>query len=185
MKNISIDFTSFKNIILEYLRESLGENYTVFSHTVRKNNGLELTGIVVRESGCNTSPTIYIDKLYHEGMTEEEVEQAARTLHMDFQNARIKEEVDLSGFLDFDKAGERLAFKLINRQKNKALLKTVPHKTFFNLAIVFYYSVQEPPFCGKAAILVHNTHMKLWRTNEDELFQIAMRNSPKIFPSEI
>ena len=185
MKNTSIDFTSFKNMILEYLRQELGEDYTVFSHTVRKNNGIEMTGIVVKRSGCNASPTIYIDRLYHNNITEAEVKEAAELLNSDFRKAEMKEDMDLSGFLDFEKAGERLAFRLVNKEKNRELLKEVPYKTFFNLALVFYYSVQEPPFGGKAAILVHNTHMKLWNTNVDELFQIAFRNSPKLFPGEI
>lgn len=185
MKNTSIDFTSFKNMILEYLRQELGEDYTVFSHTVRKNNGIEMTGIVVKRPGCNASPTIYIDRLYHNNITETEVKEAAELLRRDFRKAEMKEDMDLSGFLDFEKAGERLAFRLINKEKNGELLKEVPHKTFFNLALVFYYSIQEPPFGGKAAILVYNTHMKLWNTNADELFQIAFRNSPILFPGKI
>ena len=185
MKNTSIDFTSFKNRILEDLRQELGEEYIVFSHMVRKNNGIELTGIVARRSGCNASPTIYLDPFYHEEMTEGEMTEIAERLTRDFRKAEIKEDMDLSGFLEFKQARERLAFRLINREKNRELLKEIPYKTYFNLAVVFYYSVQEPPFCGKAAILIHNTHMKLWNTNVDELFQIAFQNTPKLFPSKI
>lgn len=185
MTSISIDFTSFKNIILENLREALGEEYTVFSHTVRKNNNMRLTGISVRKRGSNTSPTIYIDRMYHEGMSLSDAKKAAEQLCCNFRDAQIKEDIDLSNFMEFEKAAANLAFKLINKERNREYLKTVPHKEFFDLAVVFYYSVQEAPFCGNAAITVQNTHMRQWKTDADELFHIAMENTPKLFPGRI
>ncbi len=185
MNDTSMNFTSFTQSILKNLQRKLGDNYSVFSHNVKKNNGIELTGIVAKRKGCNTSPTFYINDLYKPGITLKEAGKAADMLYDYFQAAEFDDNLDMSGFVEFDKAKENLAFKLVHAEKNKELLKLVPHKVFHNLAIVFYYTVQEAPFYGKGAILVYNTHMKQWEADLDTLYQTAFKNTPILFPSII
>ncbi len=183
--NTSIDFTSFTQKILKILQEKLGADYTVFSHYVKKNNGMELTGIVAKRTGRSTSPTIYINGFYKEGITEDEIKRAADALYDEFQEAEFEDDIDLSDFAAFDKAKKRLAFKLIHAEKNKELLRSVPHRLFHNLAAVYYYSVQEAPFYGKATILVRDSHMKKWGINEEELMKTAFQNTPVLCPGVI
>lgn len=183
--NTSIDFTSFTQKILKILQEKLGADYTVFSHYVKKNNGMELTGIVAKRTGRSTSPTIYINGFYKEGITEDEIKRAADALYDEFQKAEFEDDIDLSGFVAFDKAKNKLAFKLIHAEKNKELLKSVPHRLFHNLAIVFYYIVQEAPFYGNAVILVRDSYRKKWGTTTDELMELALQNTPRLLPGVI
>lgn len=179
---ISMNFTSFTQFILTCLQEELGNDYTVLSGIVNKNNGVRKTGVTIRREGQNVFPTIYIDEFYRENLTEKEIRQVAGRLLESFAAAELEEKVDLSGFTEFSKAREGLAFKLVSAEKNKKLLKTIPHKVFHNLAIVFYYTVQEAPFYGNAAVLVNNHHMRQWGTNPGELLSIAGSNTPKLFP---
>ncbi|NBJ93415.1 DUF5688 family protein [Parablautia muri] len=185
MNNTSMNFKSFTQAILEKLQEMLGDNYSVFSQKVKKNNGIELTGVIAKRKERNAAPTIYINEFYHEGMTEEEMNKIGDLLYHDFQAAEFEDNVDLSGFTEFEKAKKQLVFKLVHAQRNEELLKLIPHKLFHNLAVVFYYTVQEPPFYGKAAILVYNSHMQQWGTNLEQLYQAAMENAPVLFPSTI
>ena len=110
MNNKSIQFTSFTQSILSDLKERLGEDYTVFSHTVKKNNGVELTGIVARRTGCNTSPSVYINELYHENMTREELKKAAQRVYEALKKAEISENIDFSDFSDYEKVQKRIAY---------------------------------------------------------------------------
>lgn len=185
MNNTSMNFTSFTQAILKKLQEMLGDNYSVFSQNVKKNNGIELTGVIAKRKECNASPTIYINEFYHEGIMEEEIKEIADRLYSDFQAAEFEDNVDLSGFTEFEKAKKKLVFKLVHAGRNKELLKLIPHKLFYNLALVFYYTVQEAPFYGKAAILVYNSHMHQWGTNLEQLYQAAIENTPVLFPSVV
>lgn len=185
MNNTSIDFTSFTQTILKILQEKLGPDYTVFSHCVKKNNGMEMTGIVAKHTGRNASPTIYINHFYKSDITQDETGKIADILYDEFRTAEFEEDPDLSDFVLFDKAKERLCFKLIHAKKNKELLKTVPYRRFHDLAIVFYYTVKEAPFHGKATILVQNSHMEKWQTNADELWKAALKNTPILYPDVI
>ena len=71
MNNTSMNFKSFTQAILEKLQEMLGDNYSVFSQKVKKNNGIELTGVIAKRKERNAAPTIYINEFYHEAMTED------------------------------------------------------------------------------------------------------------------
>lgn len=185
MNDKSISFTSFTQIILANLREKMGGEYRLFAHIVKKNNGVEMTGIVAGKKGCNTSPTVYIDEYYHEDITEEEIEGISEQIYESFRQAEFKEELDLSAFLNYQIAGKRLAVKLINADKNRELLDQVPHKMFHNLALVAYYPVQEVPIEGKAIILIYHTHRKMWQVDAETLINDAIRNTPRLFPGKI
>ena len=185
MNNKSINFKSFIQSILSDIRERLGQGYTVFSHTVKKNNGVELTGIVARKEGCNTSPSVYINELYDENMTDAEVKEAAQQVYMALKKAEISENIDFSDFSDYEKMKKRIAVKLINAERNKELLAEVPHMPFHNLALVVYYPVQELPFEGKAAILIYHSHREIWNVETEELVKTAIANTPRLFPGKI
>ena len=185
MNNTSLSFTSFTESILTRLREELGDSYTVFSKIVNKNNGVRRTGIIIRKEGQNTFPTVYIDGFYSGDMTRKQTEEIALSILQEFRGAELTEEVDLSDFIAFERAGEKLAFKLVNAEKNRELLRRVPHRLFHDLAVLYYYTVQEPPFYGKAAILVDNQHMRQWGTTPRELYRRAYVNTPALFPADI
>lgn len=183
--NTSMNFTSFTQSIINYLQKKLGDDYKIFSNIIKKNNGIELTGIIIEEKGCNTSPTIYINDLYEEYKLGKSFTETADAVYDIFSRNRFTRPIDLTGFLNFDKAKEQIAYKLINYEKNKELLEDIPYKMYFNLVIVFYYSVMEPPFCGKAEILIHNKHLEKWGVGLEELCRIAAENTPRLYPAEI
>lgn len=184
MIGTSIRFEEFTQTITALLQEKFGKEFQILAHTVVKNNDMKRTGISVQRKGSALSPTIYIDDLYHAGLTQEEVQQIAERLQKEFKQAEM-EEMDLSAFSRFETARRQLAFKLINRKKNKEFLRETPHRIFYDLAAVFYYSVQEAPFYGRAAITVTQSHMQLWKRNTEELWEAALENSLRLFPAKI
>lgn len=180
-----MDFKLFTTSVISCLQEKVGSDIKVFSTSVKKNNGIELTGIIWEEKECNTSPAVYIDEFYEEykkGVAMEEIVEAVYDI---FQKHRFSKSVNLPHFMDYEKAKSNIAFKLVNYEKNWELLKEVPHKVFFNLAVIFYYAVQEAPFYGKASILIQNEHLENWGIDGEKLFQNAIENTPKLFPPQI
>ena len=121
MNHMSVKFTSYTQDILENLKDKLGDGYTVFSKNIRKNNGIICTGIIVKKAGQNVSPVIYIDNLFRENITEPEIKEISNALYNDFMRAEKEKLIDLSDFSAFERAGERLAFKLISAEKNSEL----------------------------------------------------------------
>lgn len=180
-----MNITSFTNQVVDLLQEQLGDGYHVFPRKVIKNNGVTLTGIVARRENINSFPTIYIDDYYREDIKEEEVQGIVLKMADRLRLADLKQPVDLSGFVDFEKAKTRLSFKLINTEKNKELLTDIPSRPFFNLSIVYFYLIEKAPFKGKATVLVRRSHMDTWNITEMELYKAACINAPQLLPSRI
>ena len=179
----SMNFAVFTAALVRKMQEKMGKDFRVFSSTVKKNNGVELTGIILEGRGCNTSPTIYIDDFfedYEKGVSLEEIVEAVWQI---FRKNRFEESVDLSNFASYEKAKDQIAFRLVNFEKNRELLKGVPYKIFCNLAVVFYYSVNEAPFYGKASILIKQEHLEKWGVSLEELCRNAMKNTPRMYPA--
>lgn len=172
----------FTKTILEKLQLKLGNEYTVLVEKVTKNNGVVLTGVIAKKQGSNAYPTIYIDQFFKEDITERELESIVEQLYQKIREAETEEVVDLSDFTDFEKAKGRIAFKLVHAEKNREYLKKVPHRRFHNLALVFYYTVREKPFCGNAVIVINKEHMQRWKVTDELLYETALSNMPALFP---
>lgn len=183
--NTPMNFALFETAVVKGLQEKMGEDYRILSNQVKKNNGILLTGIIVEEKNSNTSPTIYLDDFYENYQNGVGLDKIVESLYRVFFKTKIKESVDLSNFLEYEKAKNQIAFKIVNFDKNRELLKTIPYKAFFNLAIIFYYVVQEPPFYGKASILIHNNHLNNWGIDLEQLYTQAKENTPRLFPANI
>lgn len=183
--NTSMDFVLFRETIVRRLQEKQGENVHVFSDQVKKNNGVILTGIMMEEKGCDTSPAVYIDEFYESYQKGTDFEEILQEINQLFLENRIPDDLDLSDFESYDKAKTQIAFKLINYEKNWELLKKVPHKIFHNLAVIYYYIINKPPFYGEASIVIQNEHLEDWGIDSDLLHENALRNTPRLFPPEI
>lgn len=171
--------------ILENLQQKLGNEYTVLVEKVTKNNGVVLTGIIAKKHGASAYPTIYIDNFLKEEIADREMERIVEQLYQKIHEAEMEEEPDLSSFMDFEKAKGSIAFKLVHAEKNKEYLKKVPHRRFHDLALVFYYTVTEKPFCGNAVIVIKKDHMKRWQVTEEILYETALGNMPSMLPAMI
>ena len=49
MKNTSMNFAVFTAAIVKKIQEKAGSGFRILSGTVKKNNGIELTGIIIEE----------------------------------------------------------------------------------------------------------------------------------------
>jgi len=185
MENTSMNFNVFAETVVKALRKAMGERFQVTTTMVKKNNGVELLGIVVQEEGLNTSPTVYINDFYENYKEGTTIPKIVEALGRIFYQSRIPEEVNLSGFLDFETAKEQISVRLIHYEKNKELLMNTPWRQVCNLALVCYYTVQQSPFYGKASILVKNEHLQKWDITDKELFAEAIVNTPVRYPVSI
>lgn len=185
MENTSMNFNVFAETVVEALKETMGERFQITTTVVKKNNGVELLGIVVQEEGLNTSPTVYINDFYDNYREGTEIPKIVEALARICHQSRIPEEVNLSDFLDFEKAKGQISVRLIHYEKNKKLLLDTPWRPACNLALVCYYTVQQSPFYGRASILVKNEHLEKWGITDKELFAEALVNTPVRYPASI
>lgn len=175
---------TFMNAVTARVRDIAGADASVQLQEVRKNNNVMLHGMTILRKGQNVSPTIYLDSFYEmleEGMDLEHI--VKRILEV-YVSGLPKGNVDMEFFKDFQKVRDRIVYRLVNREKNKELLSEVPHVEFLDLAVCFYYSYEHPEL-GEGMILIHNTHMEMWKTSHRELMRLAEHNTPRLMPVQL
>ncbi|WP_302326134.1 DUF5688 family protein [Enterocloster lavalensis] len=82
---------------------------------------------------------------------------------------------------DYEKVRDKIIFKLINTENNRELLKRVPSRSFCDLSIVFmvHFGDREKGIC---TAMILNEHMAFWSVTADDLYDAAMKNTPRLLP---
>lgn len=174
----------FATKVQHAVREALGEEYRVELKEVRKNNGVILQGLVIRRGEDNIMPTIYLNSFlaaYEQGITFADI---IRKIVSVYRDDAVGKEIDISFFCDFEKVKDRICFRLVNKEKNKELLEMAPFIPILDLAACFYYACEEGGVIN-GVIPVYHSHLEAWGVTDRELFECAVKNTPKLFPCEI
>ncbi len=176
-----MEMKDFASRVCDSVRAELGIGYRVEMKEVRKNNSVVLHGLMILAQGRNVAPTIYLEgflEAYEAGMPYEAI---LRKILDAYRNNVPAEGVDMDFFRFFDKVRDRICYRLIGKRENEELLEEIPYIDFLDLAICFYYAYQDDDL-GHGSILIYNSHMEMWDTCTAELFGLAKRNTPKLFP---
>lgn len=179
-----MDYREFLDAMVDSVKKIVGEEAEVIIHHVTKNNGVLLDGLVIMENDRHFSPTIYLNGFYSNYLGGREIDEIAQNVYQIYlanrNNIRIPEDF----FLEFGKLRGQIAFRLINFDRNRELLKRIPHRRWKDLAIV-YFVVYDNIDKDRAVVTVYNNHLKLWGVTEQEMYEAAMENTGKLYPAEI
>ena len=72
-------------------------------------------------------------------------------------------------------------YKLVNYQMNERMLKRVPYIRYLDLAVVFYYRVEQEHFPG-GSVLIHNNNLVTWGITKSQLMKDAAFNTSRKLP---
>lgn len=176
-----MDFSIFVENIVEILQEKMGDDYEVKVTKITKNNDICLTGVIMMKQTDQISPTIYLEEPYRQYCGGTDIQEIAEKI-VALYEAQMKDiNLDMSFFSLFEYVRKRIFYKVINYDQNKKLLGDVPHFRWCNLAIVFYYSMEEEQI-GRATILIHYNHLSIWNQSLDTIYQIAQDNMKQYMP---
>lgn len=145
---------------------------------VMKNNGMELTGLVI---GCNTGnvcPMIYLEpyfKAYKAGKDPEAIlmEIAAFRVRYDFSAS-----FDPDRITDFERARNIIVPRLVNLAKNRTVLAERPHSILTDLAVTYHIPVS----IGTASVPITCSLAEKWGVGTEELHALAVRNMSRLLP---
>ncbi len=179
------DYDAFRKEVIQKLRTEAKSEFTVKEARILKNNSVQLKGVTLNPSSSDVSPTIYLERFYacyRRGIltTDEIVREILRICRED-QDYR---ELNINDFPDFDRMKDKVICHLVNYDRNRELLKDIPHRRWLDLAVIYkiYLGEMGPGF---GSVTVQNQHLLLWDTDEGTLFQLARVNTERLFPPEI
>ena len=169
----------FSRCVKMDIQKRLGDSFIVSIGDFVKNNTVKLKGMVIKEQGNCLCPTIYLDDFYHQYRQGRCLTGIENEILETYEKSRVDEKVDTSFFTDWQKVKGKIVYKLINYEKNRELLKDVPHCRLLDLAIVFRCILKKNEK-GIAGFLIHYSHLECWGKRQEELYQTALHNTPEL-----
>lgn len=162
------------------LREAVGNEADVSIQKVRKNNGIVLTGLSIFGKDRNVSPTIYLEDYYEQYLDGAPMEEIVEDILSCYQ-AHDSVSFDTDFFMDYELAREHIAYRLVNREKNRKLLEEIPHIPYLDLAITFFCKIEHEEL-GCGTIQIRSEHMRIWGITKEQLYDDAKRNMRTLYP---
>lgn len=159
------------------MQELYGDSVEVKRNGTLKNNGVVLDGVLFLRTGNQIAPTIYLEpyaeKIIEGKMSFDEAVEGICGLYVEQRESHIEMPV-----LDEEHAKERLYCTVINKGRNKELLRTVPHCDIpdTDLTLVLRYHVKCETDC-RASFLIRNDMLGMFQMSENEAFEIAIANT--------
>ena len=179
-----MNYTEFVCAVEKSMSLKMKEGVKVSSYTAVKNNGRERKGIVVEAPGVNISPTIYLEEYYQCYQSGETLEEIVEDIRLFYESIRKEESWDYKKILSYEGVKDRIVFKLINTEKNREFLETVPHTDLLDLSVVFYVLL-EVSGEGAAMMTICESHLRQWGIDRDLLWKTAVENGKRILPAEL
>lgn len=174
-------YEQFQQALLEEVRHMVGERYQLQVRMFVKNNGVKKCGMVIRDGETGMAPVLYLETYYRQYQSGVALQHLAKLLLQDYLRIRIDPQVKESFFRDYHRVSGKLYCRLIGAEANEALLKQIPYEEWLDMAVVYYYSVEEE-IIENATILIHREHLALWNITEEELKKTAWENTIRDFP---
>lgn len=140
------------------------------------NNRSHVRILKLQKRDARLMPLIYV-KEYHERYEEGSSLEALADEILGFVHSAEKVEgIPEDFFKDFEDVKAGIRFRVVNADKNRALLSDIPHELYEDLAIVFYYEL-DAAWMEDATILIRNEHLKLWNRTATEVKGVAWKNT--------
>lgn len=176
-----MDINKFLTEVEEKLKEKMNREIKIKTQKVRKNNNVIYYGLIIQKPEQNIAPTIYLNGFYDMYLSGMDMEDVVQCIMDTYKKGEVKESINMDFFCNFEEVKDRIAYRLINAERNKELLEQIPHILFMDLAICFYYAFYQEEL-GEGMILIHNSHMEMWGTSHKELMKLAEENTGRMLP---
>lgn len=180
---ILLGYEDFICAVQTQMQQKLGEGVHLQLHKVMKNNSVVMDALSISESESGIAPTIYLNDFYQDYAKGRPLPDILDQIAQLYEKNRVRGPVNADFYADYEKVRDRLACRLVNREKNRELLKQIPHRPFLDLEIVLYYCFTDEEL-GNGTILVYLSHLKTWNVSTDEAFAQARANTLRLQPPE-
>lgn len=154
---------------------------------VTKNNGIKLSGVVIRKEGEMIAPTIYLEdfeRRYEKGESIESI--IRRIVALSEKESEFNQSDIIDVFTNFDKVKKNIVFELVSAKKNAELLEKVPYvEELGDLAVIFRAQISASFKEGATTILITNEHANMWGVTASDLYREAKENSKRLRPAKV
>ena len=122
-------YETFREKVLQGLQGRELGNVSLRLTKQMKSNGQMKYGIVFKNPATNTSPAIYLEEYYEFYQATKDFDTVIDRLSDLYRSLPVIQ-VNEAELYDYSTAKSRIIMKLVNTEKNRTFLETVPHIPF-------------------------------------------------------
>ena len=152
--------------------------------TMKKNNSVFHDALILTSPGCPVSPVVYLEPLYKEHLSGIPLDTIAGSVISCLDRIPPFTPITCLDPKDPETIKDRIAFRLISKERNRLLLDTVPWIPVLDLAIVFFLKLDSDSDSTVTALLPASLS-ESWQLSPENLFKIAIQNMPSLFPPRL
>ena len=120
----------FREKLIQELQKRM-PGAVIFPRDTKKNNGVVFSGIIIRDNSSNVAPHICTDGLYYGYQNgDKDMDGVIDSVLEVYEKIKPEECFHVSEILDYSKVRSSLNGRLVNTEKNRTFLETVPHIPF-------------------------------------------------------
>lgn len=177
-------YQSFIDNTIDALIPMLPKEADIRSEKIQKNNGFAPWALIIQTPTQNIFPTIYLDDYYERAKRGDSLDIIYKDILDTYNAHKIEGMIDTSCLSEFEKIKDKIALRLVNKKKNKALFSEVPHINFLDMALVpsIIFNNDTDFYAGS---LIKKSNLKEWKISEDVLFSWAKENTRRVLPGKI
>lgn len=147
-----------------------------------QNNGARKRGIVFQQGDIPVAPIVYFDEnIKNIEEVEKQVEEMKNIVQNSFDETVFRLERKLLNG-NWEHMKDKIVFKLVKKKGNEEFLKQIVYKDVLDLALVFYILLEDEEVAG--SINITSSLLDMLKISEEEVYDIAKENTPRILPSE-
>lgn len=176
-------YETFKTELIAVITKKLEAPYKVETYKAFK-NGKEIDAFTIRQKDTQATPTFYFKNLIEDYKNGSSVADIAEDVLEMYFFAAKNSPINIDECQDFNVQKSNICYKVVNKESFKDQLPLIPHIDFFDLAIILY-SVLSINDKNEMSFIVTNDMVKVWDTTPQELFILATKNTPRLFPINI
>lgn len=173
--------SSFFSALTSALSAHLKPGTKIIHETILKNNSVRLESILVLDESLPYAPVIYLAPLYAHYKAGNSMEEVCR-FALDMIHRKLPFSPDFHMEIQkLQSIKNRISYRLVSRTENEELLKDVPWVPFLNMAVIFFLQLDSAADTQITA-LIHRRLATLWNLSTSDLFGLAKKNTPLLFP---
>lgn len=168
------------NELVEAVKEIAGKGYLVASQEIKKNNGVELQAVVIRQPGEVFALIIYVDRIVEEiekeDMTIIEAALKVFSVYQEYKNQAQR--IDIKKVTGKEYILANVEYQLVNAERNAERFQDVPGKKIADLVAIYRIVINNDEK-GVATYVLRNKQLEAAGISIEELDEAAMRNTER------
>ncbi|NCF00466.1 DUF5688 family protein [Emergencia sp. 1XD21-10] len=180
-------FEEFKTEVMKWMQEKAKEQDYILSkgQNYKVNQQLDYVSLGKKQNP-SCQPMVYVQDMYityHEEMekgdfSEKDIVKILLEEFWDMLTSHLKIAQNMADELsDAEKVKDMIICQLVNADRNKAMLRDLPHRDYLDLAIIYRIM-----FADGGSAVVTNDMAEVLGMKEEELYLMARKNLNRILP---